>query len=158
MSATNGHLVDPSGVALATLMSEHTPLLHAILAALRADTVQLGVSNAQGREMVLDQFPVTGSKRVLVYRTGNGTDGLSVSTTGVLVFAANEARLGMTIINSGASAVVLYLSDQPRKGVPCIYLASGGGAWDGRLGNLDWAGDVFAVAQGGSTTLIGGEV
>lgn len=158
MSNANGHTIDPSGVALATLMGEHTPLLHAILAAIRADTVQLGVSDAQGREMVLDQFPVVGSKRILVYRTGNGTDGLAVPSTGVLVVPANEARLGMTWINSGTAPIILYLSDQKRAGVPAVYLAAGGGSWDGRLGNLDWAGNVFAVGQGGASTLVGGEL
>jgi hypothetical protein len=150
--------IDPSGVALATLMSEHTPLLAAILAAIRSDTVQIGVSDAQPREMILDQFPVAGSKRVLVNRTGNGTDGLAVPTTGVLAFAANEARLGLTIVNAGTSPLFLYLSDQARKGVPCIWLAANGGAWDGRLGNLDWAGNVFAVAQGSATFITGGEL
>jgi hypothetical protein len=150
--------VDPSGVALATLMAEHTPLLHSILAELRADVIDLGVSDAQGREMMLEQFPVAGSKRVLVYRTGNGTDGLAVPTTGVLVFPANEARLGLTLINTGANAVILYLTDQRKAGSPAVWLAAAGGAWDGRIGNLSWAGNVFAVAQVGASTLVGGEL
>jgi hypothetical protein len=157
MPNANGQ-IDPSGVALATLMGAHTPLLRAILAAIRSDVVQIGVSDAQGREMILEQFPVAGNKRVLVYRTGNGTDGLAVPSTGVLAFPANEARLGMSIVNSGSSPVILYLSDQARRGVPCVWLAASGGAWDGRYGNLDWAGNVFAVGQGGSSTLVGGEL
>lgn len=156
MPGANG--IDPSGVALATLMSEHTPLLHSILAELRSDTIELGVGDAPFREMVLDQFPVAGSKRVLANRTGNGYDGLAVPTTGVLVFAANEARLGMLLVNSGANAIILYLSDQRRTGVPAVYLASPGGSWDGRLGNVGWCGNVFAVAQTGASTLAGGEV
>jgi hypothetical protein len=157
MSGANG-MIDPSGVALATLMGEHTPLLHSILAELRSSTVEVGVSDAQGREMVLDQFPVPGSKRVLVYRTGNGFDGLAVPTTGVLALVANEARLGLSLINTGANAIILYLSDHRGPGLPAVWLAASGGAWDGRVGNLAWAGNVFAVAQTGASTLAGGEV
>ena len=158
MPGANGHIIDPSGVALATLMAEHTPLLHSILAELRSDTIDLGVSDAQGREMVLDQFPVAGSRRVLVYRTGNGTDGLAVPTTGVLVFAANEARLGMRLTNSGANPIVLYLTDQQKAGSPAVWLAAAGGSWDGLYGNVAWAGRVFAVAQTAASTLVGGEL
>jgi hypothetical protein len=150
--------IDPSGVALATLMAEHTPLLASILAELRGETLEVGVSDAYGRELTLDQFPVVGRKRILAYRTGNGFSALAVPTTGVLALTANEARLGMQLINAGANPILLYLADQPRGGVPAIWLAAGGGAWDGRLGNVGWAGNVFAVAQTAASTLAGGEV
>jgi hypothetical protein len=153
----NGQPIDPSGVALATLMGEHTPLLASILAELRGDTVEIGVSDAYGRELVLDQFPVPGCKRILAYRTGNGFASFSVPTAGALVLAANEARLGIQLTNSGTSAVLLYLSDQPRAGVPVVYLAAGA-SWDGRFGNLSWAGNIFAAAVGSSSTLAGGEL
>jgi hypothetical protein len=150
--------IDPSGVALATLMGEHTPLLASILAELRSGAIEVGVGDVQFREMVLDQFPVPGAKRILAYRTGNGFAALQVPTTGVLALAANEARLGMSLINTGANAITLYLSDQARSGIPTIWLAASGGAWDGRLGNIAWAGNVFAVAQTTASTLAGGEV
>lgn len=153
-----GNGADTAKVAEAVELGRQTALLHALLAAARSDVIDLGVSDAQGREMTLEQFPVAGSKRVLVYRTGNGTDGLAVPTAGVIVFPANEARMGLTLINAGANAVILYLSDQQRKGVPCVWLGANGGSWDGRLGNLLWAGNVFAVAQAGASTLVGGEV
>jgi hypothetical protein len=156
MPGTNG--VDPSGVALATLMSEHTPLLHSILAELRSDTIELGISDSPLREMVLDQFPVAGSKRILALRTGNGFDALAVPTTGVLALGANEARLGLTLTNSGANAIILYLADHRGPGIPAVWLAASGGAWDGRLGNVAWCGNVFAVAQTGASTLAGGEL
>jgi hypothetical protein len=132
-------------------------LLEALLAESRSQLLEVGVSDALGRELVLDQFPVAGSRRALSYRTGNGSDAYAVPTTGVVLTPANEARLGCQFVNSGANAVILYLSDQQRKGVPCVWLAAGGGAWDGRFGNLLWAGNVFAVAQTGPTTLVGGE-
>ena len=157
MPAGNG-LPDPSHVAIAAGLGEQTPYLKAILAALRGETVELGVSDAYGRELTLDQFPVAGRKRVLAYRTGNGFAALAVPTAGVLALAANEARLGMLLVNTGSNAVALYLSDLARAGVPVVWLAASGGAWDGRLGSLLWSGNVFAVAQTGASTLAGGEL
>ena len=161
MPAANGaQAIDPSGVALATLMGEHTPLLRSILAELRSDLVDIAVSDSPARELVLDQFPAPGSKRLLVNRTGNGYASLAVPAppAGVLALGANEARLGLTLINTGAVPVGLYLSDQPRNGVPVIWLAAAGGAWDGRFGNLTWSGNVYAVGLGGASTLSGGEL
>jgi hypothetical protein len=157
MPASNGQ-VDPSGVALATLMAEHTPLLAAILAAVRTDVLEIAIGDVQYRQMVLDQFPVAGAKRVLAYRTGNGFASLPVPTTGVSVLPANEARLGCQFTNSGTNPIVLYLSDQARAGVPCVYLAPSGFTWDGRFGNLAWSGNIFAVALVGASTLVGGEL
>lgn len=158
MPATNG--IDPSGVALATLMSEHTPLLAAILAAVRSEVLEIGVGDVKYRQMVLDQFPVAGSKRVLAYRTGAGSDGIAVPTTGALVVVANEARLGGRIVNAGTNNAVLYLTDRPvpASGAPAIYLPSAGGAWDFRLGNLTWCGNVSAIALTGASTLTVAEV
>ena len=158
-------MIDESGAAATTLdltpalhQSVQTELLRGILTEARADLIEIGVSDAAGRELVLERFPVTGSRRVLVYRTGNGFDTLAVPTAGQLVFPANEGRLGLTLVNSGANPIILYLSDQRRYGVPCVWLAASGGAWDGRLGNLAWAGNVYAVAQIGASSLTGGEL
>ena len=149
---------DPSHVAIAAGLGEQTPYLRAILAELRSDILEVGVSDAQGRELVLDKFPVSGRKRVLVYRTGNGFDSLPVPTAGTLVLAANEARLGLTLINTGANPIVLYLADGRRSGVPAVWLAATGGTWDGRFGTLAWSGNVYAAAQTGASTLAGGEL
>jgi hypothetical protein len=169
MPTANGQppRVDPSGVALATLMAEHTPLLASILAELRSGTIEVGVGDAQFREMVLDQFPVAGSKRILANRTGNGSDSIAVATGTAaapingLVIPANEARMGGRIVNTGTNPVILYLTDRPVPvpGVPAIYLnaaaatAAAGNAWDFRLGTLLWCGNVSAVGQGGASTL-----
>lgn len=140
-------------------LTAQTDLLESILAELRTELMEVGVSDAAGRELILEQHPVAGCKRVLAYRTGNGTDGLVVPTApGVMVFPANEARIGLTLINSGANAIILYLSDQKRPGVPCVFLNAAGGSWDGRFGAMPWAGNVFAVAQVGASTLVGGEI
>lgn len=156
--AANGNGDTNARVAVAAGLGELEALLSALLSEARSETIEIGVSDAPAREMTLAHWPVVGSKRALAHRTGNGTDGLAVPTTGVLVFPPNEARLGMEIVNSGANAVILYLSDQQRKGAPCVWLAAAGGAWDGMFGNLPWCGNVFAVAQVGATTIVGGEL
>ena len=164
MSNGNGQ-VDPSGVALATLMGEHTPLLASILAELRAGTLEVAVGDQKLRQMVLDQFPVSGCKRVVAYRTGNGTDSQAVATgtyaapINGLILPANEARLGGRIVNTGTVVVNLYLTDRPAPvlGVPVVALAANA-AWDFQLGQLTWCGNVSAVAISGTSTLTVAEV
>lgn len=152
--------VDPAHVAQAMELGEHSKLLRALLAEARTNPIDIAVADSQHREMVLDQFPVTGSKRALVYRTGSGFDGLAVPTTGVLVLGSNVARLGGTIVNLGANAVILYLTSTgvQTAGAPAIWLAATGGSWDFRLGNVLWCGSVSAVAQTAGTTVTVAEV
>ena len=102
-------------------------------------------------------FPIPGVTRRIVQRTGNGFVNLAIPITGILVLPNNDSRIACSLQNSGSNAVILYLSDQVRPGVPTVYLGAGGGSWDGRFGNKDWNGNVFAVAQTGATTLCGGE-
>jgi hypothetical protein len=150
---------EPSTIALAAGIGELEGLLAALLAETRAEPIQLGVSDAHGQGLTLEHWPVTGTKRVLAYRTGNGLgSGLAVPTTGVLVFPANEARIGCTLVNMGANAALVYLSDQARQGAPTIWLAANGGSWDGMFGNVTWAGNIFAVAITTATTFAGGEL
>lgn len=161
MASSNGNgngTPEPSAVATAAALGGMEGLLGAILAELRSETAEVGVSDAYGREIVLEQHPVAGSKRILAYRTGNGFDNLTVPTTGLLALGANEARLGCTFVNAGAAAVILYLSDHQKTGAPAVWLAANGGSWDGRFGDLPWSGNVFAVAQGAPSTLVGGEI
>jgi hypothetical protein len=155
----NGH-PDPAAVAATVETSRHVALLGAILAAVRSEVLEIAVADAQYRDMVLDQFPVAGSKRVIAYRTGSGFDSLPVPTSGTTVVGANAARLGGTIVNSGANAVILYLCPTGRAtaGAPAIWLAGNGGSWDFRLGNLTWCGSVTAVAQTGASSLTVAEV
>jgi hypothetical protein len=129
-------------------------ILQAALAELR--TIEVCVADSLGRQLILEQFPAAGAKRVLVYRTGNGFDGLTIPTTGQLVLPANEARFGLQLQNTGANNIILYLSDQARRGVPAVLL-NPNGAWSGFFGQTLWCGNVYAVAQGGPSTLVGGE-
>ena len=147
-----------ASVAVAAGLGEIEALLRSLLAETRSEVVNVGVSDAQGRELTLEHWPAVGSKRVLVNRTGNGTSGLAVPTTGVLFLTPNEARIGLEVVNSGANPVIVYLSDQARSGVPCVWLAANGGAWDGMFGQVTWCGNVFLVAQTAASTVVGGEL
>jgi hypothetical protein len=156
--ANNGTVIDPSNVAATVELARMVQLLGAVLAELRGEDTQLAVSDAVQQEMTLEHWPVAGLKRVLIRRTGYGTSGVSVGTTGQLLVPPNEARLGMRWTNSGATnAAVLYLSDAARNAVPCVYLAPNGGTWEGRFGGVTWHGNVFATAAAATTTIIGGE-
>jgi hypothetical protein len=146
----------PDTVGVAVELARQTALLHALLADERAELVELAVHDGPHPEMVLDQFPVAGSKRIIARRVGNGFASLSVPTSGVLALPANTSRLGVQLSNSGTAAIILYLSDQQRAGIPCVYLAAGA-SWDGRFGSVCWSGNVYAVAQTGASTLCGGE-
>lgn len=159
MAGGNGQapVIDPSNVAATVELARMVQLLGALLAATRGKLIDVSVTDGPVQEMVMDDFPVAGLKRVLVRRTGNGTDGTTVPTTGVSLLFPNEGRLGMTWVNSGASPIILYLSDQKRSGVPAIWLAASGGSWDGRFGGATWGGNVFAVAQTAQSTIVGGE-
>jgi hypothetical protein len=146
-------------VGQAVELARQSKVLHSILAELRSDITELAVHDGAHQELILEQFPVAGSKRVVARRTGGGFDSLPVPTApGVLVLAGNTARLGCQLVNSGTSPVILYLSDMLRPGVPAIWLGPSGGSWDGRFGNMVWCGNVFAVAQGAATVLVGGEL
>lgn len=155
MNGSNGETV---AAVTAADTAEQTQYLRAILAELRSDLLQIGVLDGSRREMILDQWPVPGSKRILAYRTGNGTDSVSVTTTGLLIMTANEARIGSSWTNSGSFPALLYLANAQRAGVLTLWLAANGGSWDGRISGLPWAGHVFAVGSGGTTTLVGGEL
>ena len=151
---------DSGTVASAVELAKQTAILGELLRQDRADLLDIAIGDFQGREMVLEQFPTAGSRRIIVFRTGAGNPSLAVPTTGVLALPDNAGRLGGAIVNSGTNAVVLYLCGAgiPTQGVPAIYLSANGGAWDFRLGNVLWAGNVTAVALVGASTLTIAEV
>jgi hypothetical protein len=152
-------------IAVAAGLGEQTPLLAAILAELRSGVLEMSVADSHRRELILNKFPITGARRALVYRTGAGADSVTVPATGAvqsaLVLVGNEGRIGGRIVNSGTNPVILYLTERPVpvSGVPAIWLPTGGaGAWDLRLGNVVWGGNVSALGQGGTSTLSIAEV
>lgn len=160
MSTGNGSNTGDASLVAGMELGRVRALLEALLAEARAELLEVAVADVQARELVLDQFPVPGAKRAIAYRTGSGADVFAVPTTGVLVLQANESRLGGTIVNSGANAVLLYLTNTgaATPGRPAIWLAASGGSWDFRLGNILWSGSVSAVAQVSASTLSVAEV
>lgn len=151
---------DSASVSATVELARQTAILAATLSQERASIIELAAGDMQHRERMLEDFPAPGSKRLLVHRTGNGNDVAAVPTTGVLALQGNTARLGGTIVNSGANAVILYLcgAGVATPGAPAIWLAANGGSWDFRLGNVLWCGNVTAVAQVGASTLTIAEV
>jgi hypothetical protein len=165
--AGHGGAPDPTAVANLAHSANHSRALAAILAELRADVMDIAVGDFTGQQLQLSNFPVSGSKRVVVMRTGNGNPSFAVPVTPVLVLPFNEGRLGGVIVNTGATAVTLFLTqnsvdaDNPLQalaGVPAIWLAASGGSWDFRLGNVMWAGSVTAQASVSPSTLTIAEV
>jgi hypothetical protein len=140
-------------------LGNHTQLLHAMLEQLRSGVQQIAVGDNEHQELVMSSFPVAGAKRIILRRVGAGGV-IAVPTTGVRIMSGNVARLGGTVVNSGSNPVILYLTKDPAvlQGYPAIWLAASGGAWDLRLGNLLWYGNIVAVAQTGATTVTVAEV
>jgi hypothetical protein len=136
-------------------LSSQTDLLRALVAEDRTDIFDIAVADNHHGGLVMDNWPVAGSKRVIVNRTTVGTDSLQVPTTGIQAISTNVGRLGGAIVNYGTNPVILYLWDgaTARPGKGAIWLAAAGGSWDFRLGNVLWSGNVTAVAQGGTSTL-----
>lgn len=158
MPGPNG--TDSAQVVQAVELAQQTELLHTLVEHARTDLLQIAIGDMDAQELMLSNFPVAGSKRVIARRTGNGFDTLAVPTTGVLVLPANEGRVGGQIVNSGANAVILYLWEggTAKPGIPAIWLAPNGGSWDFRLSNIPWVGNVTAVAQTAASTLTVAEV
>lgn len=154
--------VDGHQVAAAVELNQQTRLLTALLSQQRAGPLEIAVGDFSQRELVMDSFPVAGSRRALVFRSGAGTDNVPVpaAPAGVLVLPENAGRLGGAIVNSGAAPVILYLTVNaaPTPGAPAIWLAASGGSWDFRLGNVLWSGNVSAAGQGGVSALTVAEV
>jgi hypothetical protein len=146
----------------ASLVARHlesqTDLLRAIVADERSDVVEIAVGDFHRQTLVQDNWPVAKCKRITVTRLPSGTDTLTVTTTGAQILPGNMSRIGGMIVNYGGNGIILYLTDATaapfaRPGKGALYLAPNGGAWDLRLGNVLWAGNIVGVAQGGSTTL-----
>lgn len=140
-------------------------LIMALLAAERANVIQVSVGNFDRREVSLLDFPpgMGGhTKRLIVPRYGLGGVVL-VATTVTEILEQNEGRLGGQIVNSGGFPVRLYLTtpgdiggagnalsnQAPNR--PSVWLAANGGAWDFRLGHMTYGGTVCAVGIGGAS-------
>lgn len=153
-----------------THMGSAVSLLRNILSELRSGVLEIAVGDQSQQELVLTQFPVTGARRTIAYRTGSGFDTFEVpaQTTPLSpatpLLPANEGRLGGEIRNYGSAVCYLYLTERnvvpgSATGVPCIFLGTpsdGPGAisWDFRLGNVVWTGGVSVSVLGSTATTL----
>lgn len=154
-------------VALVAEIAVTNHLLERMLQQDRADTAQLCVTDREPAQLVMADFPVVGARRLITRRTGDGGNYALTQNTPVTVLASSETRLGGQIVNTGTNPVFLYLagdllspgSSTPLpEGVPIIWLAASGGAWDLRLGNVLWCGTVIALATAGASSVVAAEV
>src|SRR5512146_2982482 len=78
-------------------------------------------------------FPIPGSRRWLVPRLATGGE-FAIPKTLVSVLAANNRRLGGTIVNRGSADVKLILATPAaaasQGGLASIFLTAHGGSWD----------------------------
>jgi hypothetical protein len=121
---------------------------------------QMALTSGNRQSRWMRDWPVQGGKRLIVPRTGYGQTTV-LTTAATRLLPSHEARLGLTIVNIGANAVTLWLCELGEVSAtarPQIWLGSGGGSWDGRLGVIPWCGEVCAVAAAGGTTVTIAEV
>lgn len=119
------------------------------------------VDGSQRQTRKMQDFPVQGVSRYLVPKSGFGGLVTLVAAANTALLPINEARLGLQIINTGSAAVTIYLGAIGEIGVralPQLWLANGGGSWDGLLSETVWCGNICAVAATGGTTVTIAEI
>jgi hypothetical protein len=148
-------------------LAEINRYLCALLEQDRAEITQLCVTDNEPAQSAMDNFPVPGTRRLIVRRPGAGGLYTLAAAVPQLVLQPNDNRLGGQIVNTGANAVTLYLSHDllvPGTATPLpagaaqIVLNGNGGAWDLRLSNLLWCGGILAVAAAGGSSVSIAEV
>jgi hypothetical protein len=137
-------------------------LLQRLLTQERAEIPQLCVTDREPAQAEMHDWPVPRARRLIVRRAGNGTTINLAAGAATLLVDGNEARLGGSIVVSGAGAVTLVLSKdlagtdgKPLAvGAPQLFLAASGGSWDFRLSGLLWCGSVTAIAAANTTVTV----
>lgn len=74
----------------------------------------------------------------------------TVGASSAQVVAANTGQSGSSFVNDGTVGIYLGLGQAAVVGQG-IYLAPGGGSWDGRISGMTWIGAVYAIAVSGSS-------
>lgn len=164
MSATADTSERTELVALASELAATNALITRLIRELNSTMVDLCVTDREPPEILMRNFPVPGANRLIAHRSGEGGTFTLAQNTPLLILPSLETRLGISVINSGAGAVTLFLTadisapgtNPLTQGSAQIFLAASGGAWDGRLGNVLWGGAVTAncAAVGGSTVVV----
>lgn len=131
------------------------------LVAERSAITQLCVTDREPAQLQMRNFPVPGAQRLIVRRPGAGGSYTLAANTPTLLVAANENRLGLTVVNAGSHAITIYGSTdllEPGSSSPLAAGAgqavlAGGAAWDGRLGTVNWCGSVLALDTTGGAVV-----
>lgn len=121
-----------------------------IVRQLAAQPGVLAVSDETAPPGIVADFPVDGAERLIVQRAATQLS-VEASTTLQLALPSNVKRLGLTIVNRGTVGATVCLSDNSGAAGQGIWLAPNGGAWDGRLGNMLWCGNISLIADSGTT-------
>jgi hypothetical protein len=127
----------------------------------RSSVTQLCVTDREPAQFQMRNFPVPGAQRLIVRRPGQGGSYTLAANTPTLIAAANENRLGLTIVNGSAHAITLFGaadllepgSSSPLAGGAPQAILPAGATWDGRLGNLFWCGSVLAIDTAGGAVV-----
>lgn len=135
---------------------QHRHVLQEILEQLQVAATTIGLGG-DGIDRMVENWPMAGLKRFSISnRRAQGNSALAIpagESPATAVMPANPARLGGSIVNSGANAVVLFLTEPGRAvaGAGAIWLAPNGGTWDLTLSDRIWCGAVSAVSTAGTT-------
>lgn len=146
-------------VAVAAELAVTNELLLRILNEQRVDPTQICVTDREPAQDSMVNFPVPGTRRRIVRRTGQGGIAVLAANTPVELCHANEARLGGTLCNYGTNSATLYLcelgmvQESETQGYPTIVLPAAT-SWDFRLGTILWGGHVVGVSTGGTNVSI----
>lgn len=137
-----------------------------ITAAATATVAADGSLTFTGLEPDIDYFAgatVNSVYRTIMFRAkGGDTDPASdatpskvtVTTSDTAVLSANPSRAGVSIVNAGSNPVSLRpASSGAAVAGEGIWLAAGGGSWDGKISGRLWKGRVRGIAVGGSSDL-----
>ena len=85
-------------------------------------------------------------------RSRRQSGSVSVGVASAQILAANLGRKGLQVVNASANAISIGLGHAAVLGND-IWLAAGGGAWDGTISGKLWLGSLFAIAAGAASDL-----
>ncbi|MDE2101939.1 MAG: hypothetical protein KGL39_32130 [Patescibacteria group bacterium] len=111
-------------------------------------------------EKELENWPVMGHQRQIRVPMTHGTNNFLLPANAYTdVFEPNAGRGGLSMINIGANPAFVFLTsaDEARQMngyVASGWLAANGGAWDGRIGDGQWVGEVSALSVLGTTLVL----
>lgn len=167
-TVTPAHPADVLGHMLIQQLEQLNEQVASLVSREQISLLQVGVGSSQRRERIMNDWPVTGGKRVIVPsdRAYGATVPLAAATA-TKICENKESRIGGAITNKGANGVTLYLGnleEYPAMARPLIWLPgvsatlASSNIWNFLLSNAVWTGSVVAIADTGGTTIVTAEV